>query len=452
MIHQIHGILWGPVMLFVMLAVGGAYTVRSGFFQITKLRTWLGATVGNVWKNETQKESSSDRHSVTRWQSACTALAATVGTGNIVGVATALTAGGPGAIFWMWVSSGIGMMTAYAETSLGIRYRYRDEKGRWICGPMVYLERGMQLPKTGILYGVCCILASFGMGSMVQSNAIADTVQYAAGLSPTITGAILLILVLIVIRGGISRIAVVSEKLIPLSAGVYVFFSLIVLGSYYDRIPTILAEIVHCAFTPEAALGGVGGYGISKSLRYGVARGVFSNEAGLGSLAVLHGATEDTTPEEQGMWAMFEVFFDTIVICTLTALVILCGAGTSGYDGAALTAYAFEARLGSLGQYLVSAAMLLFAFATIIAWYYLAKQTLAYLLEKLGQVWPGSKRLHHVLEVLYLTGYLSAVFLGCVASLELVWEISDIWNGLMAVPNMIALICLMGQVTFPKSS
>ena len=282
-------------------------------------------------------------------------------------------------------------MTAYAETSLGIRYRYRDEKGRWVCGPMVYLERGMQLPKTGILYGVCCILASFGMGSMVQSNAIADTVRYTTGLDPAITGAVLLLLVLAVIRGGITRIAVVSEKLIPVSAGVYLFFSLIVLGSYYDRIPAVLEEIVRCALTPEAALGGVGGYGISRSLRYGIARGVFSNEAGLGSLAILHGATEGSTPQEQGMWAMFEVFFDTIVICTLTALVILCGAGNSGYDGAALTASAFEARLGIWGQYLVSAAMLLFAFATIIAWYYLAKQTLIYLLEKLGQALPKSK-------------------------------------------------------------
>lgn len=475
MVHQIHGMLWGPVMLFVMLAVGGAYTIRSGFFQIRRPGLWLKATIGSLWKEEKEQSEPKDHHSVTRWQSACTALAATVGTGNIAGVATALTAGGPGAVFWMWISAGIGMMTAYAETSLGIRYRYRDEKGRWICGPMVCLERGLNLPKTGVLYGIFCILASFGMGSMVQSNAIADTVHYAAGWNQEAVGAVLLVLVLFVIRGGISRIAVVSEKLIPLSAGAYVFFALIVLGSYYDRIPAVMGEIFRCALTPEAAVGGVGGYGISRSIRYGVARGVFSNEAGLGSLAVLHGATEDTTPEEQGMWAMFEVFFDTIVICTLTALVILCGtwqmnagqmgsgqaltgqmgggwAAVTGYDGAALTAYAFRLRLGGAGQYLVSAAMLLFAFATIIAWYYLARQTLTYLLEKLEKTWPKTRKIRGILEFTYLAGYLAAVFLGCISSLDLVWEISDIWNGLMAVPNLIALICLMRQVTFPKSA
>lgn len=457
MVHQIHGVVWGPVMLAAMLAIGVIYSIKSGFFQIRKAGFWWRATVGSLWKPTAEPVGRNrDKHSVTKVQAACTALAATVGTGNIVGVATALTAGGPGAIFWMWVSAGIGMMTAYAETSLGLKYRYRNASGAWICGPMVYLERGLKMPGMGLLYSILCILSSLGMGSMVQSNAIAGTMAYTFGMTPVVVGVILALIVMLVIRGGISRIAYVSERLIPVSAGVYIFFSLIVIFSCYDRILPVMGQIMKSALAPDALVGGVGGYGISRSLRYGVARGVFSNEAGLGSLAILHGATERTTPEEQGMWAMFEVFFDTVIICTLTALVILCmtpgGIGTAQYDGAALTTFCFEQRLGIVGRYLVSGAMLMFAFATIIAWYYLGKQTVLYASERLGKWFPVINRGTWWMEHIYLILYLNAVFLGCISSLELVWELSDIWNGLMAVPNLIALVCLMGKVTFPKTS
>lgn len=462
MIHQIHGMVWGPVMLAAMLAAGIFYSFRSGFFQIRKAGMWWDYTAGALWKagrkdekkGEAEGRESRDKHSVTKIQAACTALAATVGTGNIVGVATALTAGGPGAIFWMWVSAAIGMMTAYAETSLGIKYRYRDEGGRWICGPMVYLERGLGMPRLGLLYSIFCILSSLGMGSMVQSNAIAGTIGYTLGLKPQVAGIVLALIVLVVIWGGISRIAYVSERLVPISAGIYMMFSLIVIISCYDRLWQVAGSIITSALAPEALLGGVGGYGISRSLRYGIARGVFSNEAGLGSLAILHGAAEDTTPEEQGMWAMFEVFFDTVIICTLTALVILCivpDLGAVRLNGAALTTFCFEQRLGMWGRYLVSGAMVLFAFATIIAWYYLGRQTVSYVAQKLGQRHPSVKGAIPWIEGIYLILYLNAVYFGCVSGLEAVWELSDIWNGLMAVPNLIALFCLAKQVTFPKS-
>lgn len=455
MIHQIHGMVWGPVMLAAMIAVGVLYSFHSGFFQFRKFGYWWKATVGSLNEPQTQKEKKKDRHSVTKIQAACTALAATVGTGNIVGVATALTAGGPGAIFWMWVSAGIGMMTAYAETSLGIRYRYKNAENHWICGPMVYLERGLSMPGLGFLYSMFCILSSLGMGSMVQSNAIAETMNYSFGAAPVFVGAVLVVFVFLVIWGGISRIARVSERLMPLSAGIYIVFSLTVILSCYDRMIPVLLGIVKSAFTPDALLGGAGGYGISRSLRYGIARGVFSNEAGLGSLAILHGATEDTTPEEQGMWAMFEVFFDTVVICTLTALVILCmtpeGLSNVRYDGAALTTFCFERRLGEIGEYLVSCSMLVFAFATIIAWYFLGRQAAVYALERLGQKIAFVKSHKGLLEKLYLLCYLNAVYIGCISSLKTVWELSDIWNGLMAVPNLIALLCLMKEVVYPKS-
>lgn len=454
MIHQIHGIVWGPAMLVGMIAIGVIYSIHSGFFQIRKMGYWWHSTVGSL-KNAGKCEKK-DGHSVTKIQAACTALAATVGTGNIVGVATALTAGGPGAIFWMWVSAGIGMMTAYAETSLGIKYRYLNEENRWICGPMVYLDRGLRVPWLGLLYSVFCILSSLGMGSMVQSNAIAETMNYTFGTAPVIVGLVLAFLVLIVIWGGIGRIAYVNERLMPMSAGIYIIFSMVVILSCYDKIPMVMGQILKSAFAPSALAGGVGGYGISRSLRYGIARGVFSNEAGLGSLATLHGATENTTPEEQGMWAMFEVFFDTVIICTLTALVILCvtteGLESIRYDGAALTTFCFEQRLGDVGRYLVSGSMLVFAFATIIAWYFLGRQTVAYLLERLGRRICLIKRNKVLFEKVYLVLYLDAVYLGCISSLKMVWELSDIWNGLMAVPNMIALLFLIRQVTYPRSS
>lgn len=448
MIRMIHELVWGPWMLALFLGVGLLFTVKSGFFQIRRLPYWWKMTIGSI-----REEELDDKRAVTRFQTACTALAATIGTGNIVGVATALTAGGPGALFWMWVSAAIGMMTGYAETMLGIRYRYRDRSGKWICGPMVYLDRGLHMPRLGMAYSFFCVMVSLGMGSMVQSNSIAETFRYSFGSRPEVVGVLLTGTVFLVVFGGINRIARVSERLVPVSAGVYMVFSMVVIMSCCDQIPAILSDIFREALSPGAAVSGAAGYGIMKSLQYGMSRGVFSNEAGLGSMAVLHGAAEETTPEQQGMWAMFEVFFDTILICTMTAFVILCMTGgdaaSSGYDGAALTAYCFSKRLGGLGEYLVSGAMMLFAFATIIAWYYLGRQAAGYLAERLKECGHFPLLWRLLRGRAYTLVYLGAVFIGCVARLETVWEFSDIWNGLMALPNMAALLLLMKEVKFP---
>ena len=435
-------------MLVLVLAAGIIYTLKSRFFQVRKLGYWWKETIGSVGRGQT-----GDKRHITQFQSACTALAATIGTGNIVGVATALTAGGPGALFWMWISALIGMATGYAETMLGIKYRYRDRDGAWISGPMVYLERGLGKRWLGMLYSLFCIPVSLGMGSMVQSNSISETLEFSFSFSPVMTGVAVTVLVAMVVWGGIGRIAHVSEKLVPFSAGIYIFFSLIVILSCYEKLPSILSQILVSAWAPSSVLGGTAGYGISRSLQYGVSRGVFSNEAGLGSMAILHGSAENTTPEKQGMWAMFEVFFDTIVICTLTALVILCmtdgDAAGSGYDGAVLTSYCFAERLGPLGEYLVAGSMILFAFATIIAWYYLGRQAAAYLAERLKLLSGRPALKASIAEQLYTFLYLYAVFTGCVAKLQTVWELSDIWNGLMAVPNMIALFILIKEVKYP---
>ena len=430
-LQLLHEIVWGPWTMLLFLGTGLFFTVKSGGFQIRKLPYWWKKTVGSLGNG-----------SVSSFQTSCTALAATIGTGNIVGVATALTAGGPGAVFWLWISALIGMATAYAETSLGQKYRYRRPDGTWQCGPMVSMERGLGCRSLGLIYALFAVLASLGMGSMVQANAVSETLCYEAGMKQEIAAVLVTALTAAVVWGGIRRISRMTSWFVPLSAGIYFFFSVRVLVVCRRSIPVVLGKILKEAWTPGAAGGGIAGFLFSRSVRFGLARGVFSNEAGLGTLAVLHGAAEDTTPEEQGMWAMFEVFVDTIVICTLTALVILCAGMESGLDGAALTSFCFTKILGSFGGFLVSASMAAFAFATIVGWYYIGRQMFSYLAEYLC---PGVNT-----EYLYIILYLLAVWLGCICRLELVWLMSDLVNGLMAYPNLLSLWLLADHVQFPK--
>lgn len=438
LIDLVHSVIWGPWTLVLFLGTGLVYTVRSRGFQFRGIPTWLSATAGSL------KREGKDPGKITPFQSACTALSATIGTGNIAGVATALSCGGPGALVWMWLSAAIGMMTAYGETYLGQKYRYRKADGHWMCGPMVYMERGLGSPFLGGLYAGLAVLASFGMGSMVQANSISQTLHYEAHVPVVLSAGAVTVLTALVAVGGIRRIARFSELLLPVSAGIYLVFSVILVLSCLPQLPGIFARIFREALHPQPAMGGIAGCLMSSSVRYGLARGVFSNEAGLGSLAVLHGAAEDTTPEHQGMWAMFEVFFDTMVICTLTALVILCMEeyrGTGGAEGSGLAAEAFAWRFGSLGRVLVSGSMVVFAFGTIVAWYYLGMQNFAYFLGKL-KISSGIPELYGIL-------YLGAVFAGSVCRLDVVWILSDIWNGLMAFPNLAALLWLAGKVRVP---
>ena len=451
-LEQIHQMVWGPWTMVAFLGVGLFFSLKSRLFQLRGFSYWWKATVGSLGKKGgNEEQGKGGKKGISQFQSVCTALAATVGTGNIAGVATALTAGGPGALFWMWVSALIGMITAYAETTLGIRYRYRDEDGRYMCGPYVYMERGLGMKGMGIMYGVLCLLASMGMGSMVQSNSAVGTMAYSWHIPELAGGLVLTALIWLVISGGISRIGTVAEKLMPAASGIYIVFSLVVILSCAERLPQVFGAILSGAFTPSAAAGGAAGYGISRSLRYGMARGVFSNEAGLGTLAVLHGEAKDTSPQQQGMWAMFEVFFDTVILCTLTALVILCMTGSAPervpYEGAALASWCFEGRLGAAGEFLVSASMVVFAFATLIAWFYLGKQAAAYTVGALG--FDRQKKQKFVNKI-YPLFYVAAVFTGSIGRLEVVWILSDIWNGLMAFPNLTALLFLSGQVMMPE--
>lgn len=453
----LHGMVWGPWTLLIFLGTGLFLTVKCRFFQFRGFSFWWDATAGSIIrgkKNNATNERTPDEGSpetISQFQSVCTALAATVGTGNIAGVATALTAGGPGALFWMWVSAFIGMITAYGETCLGIRFRLREPDGRFLCGPFLYMEHGLNVPFMAVLYSILCVMCALGMGSMVQANSAVTALSFTFNLPLWLPAVCFTLLTGAVIRGGIRSIGRTAERLVPAAAAIYVLFSLTVILSSLPVLPGVLKDIFDSAFHIRAAAGGAGGFLISRSVRYGIARGVFSNEAGLGTLAVLHGPAEHTTPEKQGMWAMFEVFFDTVVLCTLTALVILCMTGSSPetipYEGAALAAWCFSRRLGIVGEYLVSGSMVVFAFATIMAWFYLGRQAAA---NFIGGCGFGENAQRMLAAKVYPLLFIAAVFLGSEARLGLVWLLSDIWNGLMAFPNLTALLFLSREVTLPE--
>ena len=469
MIQWMHAFIWGPGMLALFLFVGIMYTIKLRGYAVWGIGRWWSATVGSLFRRsegdgrgvekiagELEGEGSGKMSSgagrnkrkseISAFQSACTALAATIGTGNIAGVATALLAGGPGAVFWMWVSAALGMATAYAETELGIRYRRRDREGGWISGAMVYLEDGLGCRWLAVVYAFLCLTASFGMGSMVQANAVSETFEYAFSMPPLMVGAVLTILAGKIIGGGARTIAGAAEKMVPVSAAIYIAASAAVIAAFGERIPKVFQMIFQDAFRFDSAAGGILGFAASECVRFGIARGVFSNEAGLGSMAALNGGVDRPESSVQGQWAIFEVFFDTLVCCTLTAIVILCAAGEelAGYcdNGAALTNLCFTRALGHLGGYTVSICVALFAFATIIAWYYMGKQAVLYLGETAGLN----------MAPLYRYGYLACVFLGSLGPMETVWEISDILNGMMAIPNLLALILLLPQVHRPQRS
>lgn len=441
MIRAIHDAVWGSWLLALFLGAGICFTIRLRGFQALSVRGWWSETAGILLKGGDGARG--------QLSTVCTALAATVGTGNIAGVATALAAGGPGAVFWMWAAAFLGMATAYAETYLGLCFRRKRADGSYLCGPFVYLEEGFKSRAPGSVYAFFCVVASLGMGSMVQANSISESAACAFSLPPFWAGAFVTAFVMAVIFGGIRRISDLAARLVPFSAGLYMALCLTVILGYYDRVPAALGEIFTSAFRPESAAGGVLGYGMKHAIRFGVARGVFSNEAGLGSLAVLHGsAGEDASPRQQGLWAVFEVFFDTIVSCTLTALAVLCVSGGgrglhagSGMDGSAMVTACFSHCFGTIGGWLTALSMSLFAFATIIAWFYLGQQAVCYL--------AGDGRFVRAACLLYGSLYLCAVFFGCVSRMELVWQLSDIFNGLMAAPNLLGLLILSGRVEKP---
>lgn len=440
----LNNFIWGPIMLAAFLAVGLMFTIRTGFFQLSKFSYWIEITFLQLFKNKKVLRTE-DKHSISQFQSLCTALAATIGTGNIAGVATAIAAGGPGAIFWMWLSAFLGMMTNYAENTLGIKYRYKNEKGGWMGGAMVYIEKGLGWKWLAVIFSVFCGLASFGIGNMTQANSIAHGLQDSFHIPPIATAIVLMLMVSLVIIGGIKRIASVTEKIVPFMAILYIVGGLVVIICNASAVPAAFAAIFREAFNFKAAGGGILGYGITLAARKGISRGVFSNEAGLGSSVMVHSASDVKEPVVQGMWGIFEVFADTLIVCTITALTILTSGvydmtqylqnisnGIENISGTALTSSAFSSVIPFGGPF-VAICIMLFAFSTLLGWSYYGERAIEYLF--------GIKAI-----LPYKVVFIIMILFGCTAELNLVWDISDTLNGFMAVPNLIAITLLSGQV------
>ena len=419
----LNGLVWGPPMLILLVGTGLLLTVLTGAVQFRHLGTALKEVLGKI----TQRAAGSG--TVTPFQAVATALASTVGVGNIAGVATAIFLGGPGGLFWLWISGLVGMGTKFAEIVIALHYREPDATGVMRGGAMYTLKKGVGLPWLGTIFALLTALAAFGIGNMVQANSVAESLQASFNVTPAVTGLVLVVVTGVVILGGIKRIADVTQYLVPFMAIFYLAGGLIMLVLRIGELPHVLALVFEGAFTGTAATGGFAGSTIMLAMRYGIARGLFSNEAGLGSAPMVHAAAQTDHPVRQGMYGIFEVFVDTILICTVTGLVILVtGVWDSGATGAALSARAFEAGLpGTWGDVIVTTGLVLFAFSTIIGWSYYGETGIVYLL--------GAKS-----AVPYRLLWLVFIYLGAIGSLHLVWDVADTLNGLMAIPNLISVL------------
>ena len=454
---RVNSFVWGPIMLLLLVGTGVYLSVRVGFIQFTRIGFWMRNTFGKIFKKQAAGEGE-----VTPLQAVTTALAATVGTGNIAGVTGAIVAGGPGAVFWMWVSALFGMVTKYAEVLLAVKYRERNAHGDWVGGPMYYIKNGLGQgwKWLGSIFCVFGFLAAFGIGNMTQVNTIASSINTAIDafggnveatsvqmfgqtvpVSSIVIGAIVAVIIALVLIGGMKRIGQVTEKLVPVMAIIYIVASLIVIFANIGYLGKAFGLIFANAFSVQAALGGAVGIAFKTIVQKGVARGVFSNEAGLGSAPIAHAATSESDPILQGVYGIFEVFMDTIVICSLTALVVLLGYCNGsiapewgGSGGTALVSGSFGGVLGSrAGALIVAVGISLFALSTLLSWSLYGTRCFEYLF--------GVKA-----SMVYKVVFVCAVVIGATLELSLVWDIADTLNGLMAIPNLIALLGLSGVV------
>lgn len=445
-------IAWGIFMCFLLVGTGVYLSVRTGFMQFTHFGHIMRNTVGQLFR--AKDRSAAEKGAITPFQALCTALAATVGTGNIAGVTGAIVMGGPGAVFWMWIAALMGMCTKYAEIVLAVKYREKNAGGEWVGGPMYYIKNGMgkNWRWLGALFAAFGALAAFGIGSMTQINTIAGTLVTAIdsvthttiagtgteGTIRLIVGLVSAALVGLVIIGGVKRLGSVTEKIVPLMSVFYIVGSLIVIIANFSSLGMVFSSIFEAAFTGEAVVGGVGGFVLMTAIKKGVGRGVFSNEAGLGSAPIAHASTSEKNPVKQGLYGVFEVFADTIVICTMTALVVLSSNvvpwGNADMAGADTTIMAFGTVFGpELSSIFIAVAIFFFAFSTLLSWSLYGQRCFSYLTKERG-------------VKLYQIVFLLTVVIGATTKLSLVWNIADTLNGFMAVPNLIAVLALSGTV------
>lgn len=438
LLNKIYQILWGPPLLILLVGTGLYLTIRLKLLQVIKLPLALKYVFGK----DDELEDSDASGDVSSFGALCTALSATIGTGNIVGVATAIKTGGPGALLWMWLAAFFGMATKYAEGVLAIKYREVDENGNMAGGPMYYIQNGLGLKWLARIFALLGVgVAFFGIGTFSQVKSISDAASITFNISPTaasyVTAIIVTLLVALITLGGIQRISKVSEKIVPFMAGIYIIGALIILLCNFTKIPEAINVIIRSALNPEAVLGGGCGITVKIAMQKGVGRGVFSNEAGLGSAPIAAAAAKTNSPVKQGLISMTGTFFDTIVICTMTGLaLVIAGAYTTSAEGAALTTVAFESGLPGLeflGKYVVNIGLCFFAFTTILGWNYYGERCIEYLC--------GVKSIK-----IYRIVFIALVAIGPFLKLNLIFTIADIVNGAMAIPNLIGLIGLSGVV------
>jgi AGCS family alanine or glycine:cation symporter len=415
-------------MVFLLAGAGLWFSLVTGFLPLRHPLRVLRCTLGSLFARSRVSGAG-----VSPFQAVSTALAGTLGTGNIAGVATAIVAGGPGAVLWMWLSALPGMATKYAEVLLAVEYRTKDRRGHWQGGPMEYMERGLGMPWLAVIFSLCCILCSFGIGNAAQVGAVAQTMARDFSIPPLASGGAMALLAGLVMMGGLRRIGAFAERFVPFMALFYLGAGALVLWQNRAQLPEAFALIWEGAFHPEAAAGGAAGYTVRQAVHFGVARGIFTNEAGLGSAPIAHGGADALGPAQQGCWGIFEVFADTIVMCGFSALIILSGGELwrSGLDGAALTSAVFARALGPPGGWVVSFSILLFAFSSVLGWGYYGERAVGYLT-------GGSP----AAVTCYRLIYLGVMVLSAPANLTLVWSLSDLLNGAMMVPNLIAVLAL----------
>ena len=442
--QAVNSFIWGIPAMVCIIGVGLLLSVRTGFLQIRKFPYAIRTTIGRIFRRKDASDGA-----MTPFQAVCTALAATVGTGNIAGVAGAIAIGGPGAVFWMWCSALLGMCTKFAEVTLAVHFRERNKNGELVGGPMYYIKNGLgsRWQFLAVLYSLFGVLTVFGTGNATQVNTIVTAIDSALlatgsglnGILPTlnlIVGVVVAMMVAMVLLGGVKRIGSVTEKLVPFMALFYIVLALGVVALNYRRFPAVIASIVGGAFDPQAVTGGAIG-SVFLSMQKGVSRGIFSNEAGLGTGSIAHACADTRKPVKQGMFGIFEVFADTIVICTLTAMVILCSGVPVGYGsaaGAELTISGFTATYGGWSSIFTAVALCCFAFSTIIGWGLYGSRCIEFLFHTDKVVGP------------FLVVYSFVSILGATVDLGLLWSIADTFNGLMSIPNLIALLLLSGTV------
>ena len=455
----VNSVVWGVPALALLAFVGVLMTVLTKVFQVTHFGHWMKKTIGAVFRDKHVTSHTRDK-SISQFQSLCTALAATVGTGNIVGVAGAILVGGPGAVFWMWIMAFLGMMTNYSENVLGIFYRRRNAGGEWSGGAMYYLRDGLGAKKgcrvvgkvLAALFAVFCLIASFGIGNMTQVNSISGNMDAVFGVPTWVTGLVITVLVGLVVVGGLKRIAAVTEKIVPFMVILYMIGTVAIFFINITHVGAVFTAIFRGAFATEAAAGGIVGYGIKLAIEQGMKRGVFSNEAGLGSSVMVHSNSNTREPVRQGMWGIFEVFADTIVVCTLTAFAVLSSGlinletgklvsetfttqagATITLSKANLVSAVFNQQFGFVGSAFIAVSIMLFAFSTVLGWSHYGTKACEYLF--------GEKR-----TIPYRVIFVLLVFGGAVMGDNLAWDLADTFNGLMMIPNLIGVIALSGTV------